>query len=183
MRSKLFVLLFCFLFIGLELYNKNTFAFEKQLITKGANLEEIKGNFNLILYGGRHIDDLETLAILDIEGDNYFFEPFAPDFDYKVLKNLISEQAIRNAQKFISFHNAYHRTFLKKILDYNGKTIGFEMRPLYYPFVYGYSDVMDVYYFLKENGKIKVVIRLIEPIERLRFPGGDSSGGDGGGGN
>lgn len=182
MRCRIFIIVFSLLFIGFQLFN-NTLALEKQLITKGANLEDVKGKFNLILYGARHIDDLETLAILDVEGDNYVFEPFAPDFDYKILKNLTAEQALDNAKKFIGFHNAYHKSVLKRILDYNGRTIGFEMRPLYYPFVYGFADVMDVFYFLKENGKVKVVIRLIEQIDRLRFPGGDGTGGDGGGGS
>jgi hypothetical protein len=181
MRLKIFILLISLCLIGLNFFERVSFAFEKPLLVKGADLAEVKGNFNLILYGGRHSDDLETLAILDIDGDNYFFDPFAPDFDYKVFKNVPAEKAIQTAEKFVSFHNAFHKTVLKKILDSKGKTIGYELRPLYYPIVYGFADVMDVFYWEKEGGRIKVLIRLIEPIELLKFPGGAGDAGGSGG--
>jgi len=37
-----------------------------------------------------------------------------------------------------------------------------------------------VYYWLKENGRVKVTIKLIPFVERLRFPGGDGNGSFGG---
>jgi hypothetical protein len=69
---------------------------------------------------------------------------------------------------------------LIKIIDPEGNIIGFELKPLYVPFIYGTSDVLDVYYWPKKEGKIKVTIKLKPSLETLKFhPGGD--GGFGGG--
>ena len=62
--------------------NADCFAFERSLRTEEANPEEMKGSFTLILYGGSYLDDLETIALLDSEGDQYVLEPFAPDFKF-----------------------------------------------------------------------------------------------------
>jgi hypothetical protein len=160
----------------------SSFAFEKPLRTEKADPSEIKGDFTLILYGGRFSDDLETIAILDPEGDQYHFDPFAPDFDFKIKKGIQAKQALAEAQKFIGFHNAFWRSQLSKILEPGGNTIGYELRPLYNQFVYGKSDVMEVYYWTKEDGRIKVTIRLMPDIlSAINFPGGDGSGAGGSG--
>jgi hypothetical protein len=172
----------CALFLTAYPCISEAFALEKPLRTELAGIAEVQGSFTLILYGRRFLDDVETIAILDIEGDQFHFEPYAPDFDFKVKKGIPAKEALSEAQKFVSFHNAFLRSQLSRILDNNGKTIGYELRPLYYHFVYGTSDVMDVYYWLKEGGKIKVTIRLDPEIERkIRFPGGDGAAGGGGG--
>ncbi|MEW6571949.1 MAG: hypothetical protein AB1390_12410 [Nitrospirota bacterium] len=155
-------------------------ALTKPLRTEKAQLSDITGTFKLILYGGRYLDDVETVAILDKEGDKYDIEPYAPDFDYKVRKGVSAEEAIREAERFVSFHNSFHRLVVSKIMDKQGNTIGFEFRPLYYPFAFGISDVMDIYYWLKEGGRVKVTIRLVPSVERpLLFRGnGDFGNGD-----
>lgn len=169
--------------ISLAIMSSVSFAFEKPFKTVQADAYEIKDSFTLILYGGRFVDDLETVAILDIEGDEYQFEPYAPDFDYKVKKGIKPKEALAEAEKFVSFHNAFWRSQLSKILDNKGNAIGYELRPLYLNFIYGGSDLLDIYYWPKEGGRIKVTIKLIPQIlEKLRFPGG-SDGGSGGGGN
>ncbi|MFZ3138988.1 MAG: hypothetical protein WA126_16525 [Thermodesulfovibrionales bacterium] len=171
------------LFIGSpDVTTSLSFAFEKPLRTESAEVSAMNGSLTLILYGARFLDDIETIVIFDIEGDQYHFEPFAPDFDYKIKRGVQAKEALAEAQKFVSFHNAFWRSQLSRILDPNGNIIGYELRPLYNNLVYGTSDVMDVYYWLKEGGKIKVTIRLVPEIERaIRFPGGDGSGGGGGG--
>ena len=50
-------------------------------------------------------------------------------------------------------------------MDRKGKTIGYELRPLYLPLDFGVSDVLDVAYWLKE-GKVKVVIRPLPSVEK-----------------
>jgi hypothetical protein len=165
-----------------DLTKSLSFAFEKPLRTESAEAFAMNGSFTLILYGARFPDDIETIVIFDIEGDKYNFEPFAPDFDYKIKKGVQAKEALAEAQKFVSFHNSFWRSQFSRILDPKGNIIGYELRPLYNNFVYGRSDVMDVYYWLKEGGKIKVTIRLDPEIERARkFPGGDGGGGGGGG--
>ena len=42
----------------------NSFALEKPLKAEDAKIEEVIGIFTLILYGARHSNDIETIAIL-----------------------------------------------------------------------------------------------------------------------
>ncbi|MEW6161983.1 MAG: hypothetical protein AB1606_01485 [Nitrospirota bacterium] len=156
----------------------DSFAATKYLKTEGARADEIKGTFTLILYGGRHINDLETIAFLDKEGDQYEFEPYAPEFDYKIKRESPAEDALNEAKKFVSFHNAFWHSQLSRIIDDKGNTIGYELRPLYYPFVYGRDDVLEVYYRIKDD-KVIVEIRLIPEIFNTLFFGDlpDSPGG------
>jgi hypothetical protein len=156
-----------------------SFALEKPLKTEESKAADIIGVFTLILYGGRFSDDIETIAILDYEGDQYTFEPYAPEFDYGIKKDVSAKEALEVAKKFISFHNSFWRSQLSKIIDNKGNTIGYEVRPLYWPTTFGLSDVLEVNYWLKEGNKIKVTIRLTPSVEGTRFPGaGDDRGGD-----
>lgn len=143
----------------------SSFAFSTHLRTEETKERDVKGLFALILYGARDVNDIETLAILDFEGDQYTLEPYAPSFDYKVKKGLSEKAALDEAHKFISYHNAFYRSQLSKIVDDKGNTIGYELRPLYMPFVFGVSDVLEVDYWLME-GKVKVTIRLLPSVER-----------------
>jgi hypothetical protein len=151
----------------------------KYLKTEEIKAEEVTGSFTLILYGGRHSNDLETIAILDKEGDQYEFEPYAPEFDYQVKKGVNAGDALNEANKFVSFHNAFWRSQLSRILDEKGNTIGYELRPLYRPFVYGRDNLLEVYYKIKDN-KVIAYIRLIPEVFNTLFFGdmpGDSMGG------
>jgi hypothetical protein len=149
-------------------------ALAKPLKTVYAAPAEITGTFTVILFGGAHHDDLETVAFLDTEGDQYTIEPFAPDFDYVIKKSLTVQEALQVAEKFVAFHPSFWKTQLAKIIGPGGNIVGFELRPLYFPFVYGTSDVLDIRYWLKKEGKVKVTITLIPSIKSLKFhPGGD----------
>jgi hypothetical protein len=143
----------------------HAFALSEHLRTEEVKEDNVKGVFTLILYGARDINDIETLAILDLEGDQYTLEPYAPDFDYKVKKGLSEKTALNEAYKFIGYHNAFLRPQLSKIIDDKGNTIGYEVMPLYIPFVFGRSNVLEVDYWLRD-GKVKVTIRIIPSIER-----------------
>jgi hypothetical protein len=165
---------------GMNGLNADCLAFEKALRTEEAKPDEIKGTFTLILYGGNYLDDLETIAILDAEGDRYVLEPFVPDFDLRIKKGVPAVEALKEAEAFVNFHPSFWRSQLSRILDKEGKIIGYEVRPLYLPFTFGASDVLDVNYWLKEKGRVKVTIRLIPSIDNYRLPGGDfgPAGGD-----
>lgn len=155
-------------------FPQDLLAIAKPLNTDYATPAEITGTFNVILFGGAHHDDLETVAFLDIEGDESTIEPFAPDFDFVIKKGLSAEEALRVAGKFVSFHPSFWKTQLTKIISPVGNIVGFELRPLYIPFVYGKSDVLDIYYWPKKEGKIKVTVTLIPSLKSLKFnPGGD----------
>lgn len=152
----------------------NSVALKKPLKTEAAIPAEITGTFTLILYGANYLDDLETIAILDREGDKYYFKPYSPEFNYKVKKGVSAKKALKEAEKFVSFHSSFWKSQLSKIINKEGVTIGYEIRPLYRPFIYGFSDILDVYYWPKSNGKVKVIIRLENSVENTRLPEGDS---------
>ena len=176
------IIISCTLVLALLLFVNvsSSFALKKPLKTKAAMPEEVTGAFTLILYGANYLDDLETIAILDYEGDDYHFEPFAPAFNYKVSKGVKAQDALKEAAKFVSLHSSFWKSQMSKILDKEGVTIGYEVRPLYRPFIYGISDILDVYYFLKGNGKVKTIIRLTNSLEDTGFSGDGSSCGGGG---
>jgi hypothetical protein len=145
----------------------------KSLAAKGAHASDVQGPFTLIYYGGRYAMDVEAVAFLDLEGDSYTFDPFAPEFDYSVEKGVSGKEALERSEKFLSGHFAFMRTQLGRILDESGRTIGFEVRPLYRPLAFGTDDVMYIDYSLKD-GKVRIYIRLKPEVERQLF-GGDVS--------
>ena len=155
-------------------------ACENRLKTEAAKASDVTGTYTLILFGGTFADDLETFAMLDLEGDQYTLEPYAPEFRYRIKKGVPAKEALEEAKKFVSSHNAFWRSELSSILNPEGHTIGYEVKPLYQPFVYGVSDVLDINYWLKKDNKVKITIRFAPALENTRFPGGAERG-DGGG--
>ncbi|MFZ5908291.1 MAG: hypothetical protein ACOYVJ_12960 [Nitrospirota bacterium] len=168
------------LFLCILTLTSSAFAFDSPLRTEPASPSELKGTFSLLLYGGRFADDIETVVIFVPEGGDYTFVLYAPDFDYKTEKGRPAREALERAEKFVSFHHAFWRSWLSRILDPDGTVIGYELRPLYRPFVYGSSDVLEVHYWPKKDTTIKVTIRLKPSVERKHFPGDlyDSPPGD-----
>jgi hypothetical protein len=136
------------------------------------NEQGANGNFSLILYGAADYEGLEAIAFLDKSGDDYEFRPHAPEFNYTVRQNLSYNEAFDSALHHISEHNAFMSPVLERILDEGGNTIGYELRPLYLPFVYGITDVLEVDYWLKEKGIVKIVIKLSPRVKR-KFLRGD----------
>lgn len=150
-----------------------------RLRTGGVDPAAVTGTYTLILFGAQHSDDLETLAILDREGDRTVIEPYAPAYRYSVKKGLPAKEALGAAEHFLSWHRAYQTSQVLRIVDERGETIGYEMRPLYQPFVYGVNDVLEVDYW-KQEDKVTARIRLRPSIESL-FEGrrGGRNGGNG----
>lgn len=145
------------------------------LRTEEVGPADIKGTFTLILYGGRYFRDVETAAFLDVEGDLYKFEPYAPDFDYRVIKGLSAEEALERAELFVGGQYDYWRSLLSRIIDDQGRTVGYEVRPLYHLPSFGVSDVMNIDYVMKGD-KIRIYIRLKSQVERELFTGDGSKG-------
>ena len=141
----------------------------RYLKTESAVEQEIAGNYTLILYGGNSANDLKTIAILAKEGTPYSFEVYAPDFDYKAIKGVPAKDALEMAEKFVSFHHSFWKSQLSKIIDDQGNTIGYEVRPLYYPVIRNKFDIFDVYY-KKSDGKVTIYIRTYEYPAEERFP-------------
>jgi hypothetical protein len=137
------------------------------LRTQVVQSQEVEGSYTLILYGARYSDDIQTLAILDLEADGYTFKVYAPDFDYKIRKGVPAKEALAEAVQFVSFHRSFQRPRISRIMDLQGRTIGYEVRPLYHTIDFPYSDVLDVHYGLA-GGEVTVRIRLIPEVEFQR---------------
>ncbi len=146
-------------------------ALGNRLEMKNASDSDLTGNVDLILYGCTFHDDLETLAILVKENSPFGFEPYAPDFKYRVIKGFPAKDALKEAEKFVNCHNAFHRAQLSRLSDAKGDTLGFEVRPLYLPFVFGVDDALYADYRIID-GKVVVKIRLLPSIERMLSDGG-----------
>ncbi|HUO75938.1 MAG TPA: hypothetical protein VMU21_00035 [Thermodesulfovibrionales bacterium] len=136
------------------------------LITVPTDPREIEGTYTLILYGGRYSSDIENVAILDKEGDQFTFMVYAPEFDYKVKKHISAKEALAEAEAFVRFHYAFWKAQLKGIVDPTGIPIGYEIRPLYYPMDFGYPDVLDIDYILKKDNNVTVMISLKRELRR-----------------
>jgi hypothetical protein len=131
--------------------------------------KEITGVFNVIFYGARHHDDLLTVAILDQADDSYHLIPHEPEFDYSVEKGLTAKEAFDKAIHFISFHHSFSTAEVRRILSDESATIGYELKPLYQPFLYGVGDIIGVDYWLLEDGKVKVMIRFSSAQEEVHY--------------
>jgi len=134
-----------------------------RLNTQGAQDSEVTGNYTVIYYGCNFFNDLETIAFLDKEDGKYPFEPYAPDFEYRVKKGLSAKEAMETAMKFVTCNTSFSRAQVSGILGPNGETIGYEVRPLYQPFTYGAGDVLYVNYSLRD-GKVVINVRLPETM-------------------
>jgi len=85
----------------MSLHTEQALLFIQGMRVKNSGLTA--GSFTLILYSAQDSDYLETVAILDIEGDNYENEPFGARFNYAIVGGQHTEQALNTAKKFIIF--------------------------------------------------------------------------------
>ena len=141
------------------------------LNTQRAHDSDVKGIYSVIFYGCNFFEDFETIAFLDKEGDQYSFEPFAPDFKYRVKKGMAATEALAAAKEFVSCNTAFRRAQLSGVIAPNGEILGYEVRPLYDPFTFGFSDVLYTYYWMKGD-KVVITIKLDPSMERMLRGGG-----------
>jgi len=145
---------------------------------------QIRGDkFDLILYGANYPEDIETLAILDTAGDDYEIVPYAIKDVYRVLKGLDMARALAEAKRFVAFHYAYAGSVAaRRIYNDEGRTVGYEVRPLYQPFVFGMTDILDTDYVLEKDDKtVRAIIRLKPALEIMKR-GSDDKDSEGNGG-
>jgi hypothetical protein len=55
---------------------------------------------------------------------------------------------------------------MSKIIAPNGDILGYEVRPLYYPFTYGVEDVLETDY-RRKGDKVVITIRLVPSVQRM----------------
>src|SRR3990172_6353002 len=155
------------IFLFLVAFTAGTvYADGKRLKTEWADIKEVSGAYTLILYGCNFLDDLETIAILDKEGDRYNFEPYTPEFNYSIRKGVSGPKALDDAETFVRCNSSFQSSVVSRIFDEKGDIIGYEVRPFYMPLTYGVSDVLDVDYRIRAD-KVIATIKLIPSVERM----------------
>lgn len=125
-----------------------------------------EGSYTMLLYGCSFIDRLDNAVILAPEGGQYHFELFAPSFEYKVRQGVAAAEALRDADKFLQCSRYYRSSRVRGITDPAGRTIGYEVRPLYSPIDFGRDDVLTITYRLKGD-KVAVFVWLDRDIDLM----------------
>lgn len=133
----------------------------------------MSGTYTVIYYGCNYGEDLETVVLFDREDDQYTIEPYAPNFKYRVRKGVDAQDVLSGIERFLNCNTAFRGSQVRSITAPNGQTLGYEVRPVYDPFVYGAGDVLYVDYWLKGN-TVVAYIRLDPSIENL-IRGGSSA--------
>jgi hypothetical protein len=126
--------------------------------------ETINGLYTLILYHDGSNEGLKTIAFLQAQGEGYSLVPYAPDYEYAVMRNIGGKEALQKAFAWIRDNPLYKEYEIRKILSPTGKTIGYEVRPLYDPLAHGISNVMTVSYLLGDKGIVQMHIDLLEKV-------------------
>jgi hypothetical protein len=128
---------------------------------------EIAGSFTFILYATDLYDRLKRAAFLDVEGDGYTLAVKAPAFEYEVQEGIEAVEATEKALHVLSSHRDFLRMRVARVLDGEGNTIAYELRPLYKPTDYGLSDVLIIDHWLVDEGRVDVVIDVKPSIRAL----------------
>jgi hypothetical protein len=127
----------------------------------------MKGTYTLFLYGCSYPHRIENAVILAPEGGRYPFEIYGPAFEYKVKTGVPAEAAFKEGEQFLQCSTYYRKSQLRRVLDPEGNTIGYELRPLYSPIDFGRDDVLTIMHKLTKDNKVLVFIRLDRDIERM----------------
>jgi hypothetical protein len=144
-----------------------------RLNTQGAQDFDVRGTYTIIFYGCNFYEDFETIAFLDKEDDQYIFEPYAPDFRFRIKKGVGGEDALAEAVTFLHCNTAFQSSQLSKIIAPSGEIVGYEVRPLYYPYVYGSGDVLLRDYRIKDH-KVVIWIKLAPWVENMLSGGSEN---------
>ena len=128
------------------------------------------GTYTVICYRDLAVGYLTTVAFLDREGDAYTIEPQSANYTYSISKGLPADQALKLAEQFVRTRPSYSNTEIKAIMGPAGKLAGYEVRPIYQPFIYGENgDVLNITYYLRPENKIMVWIRLKNHVDKPGF--------------
>ena len=153
-----------------------------QLLTAGAQPADVTGTYTLLLYGCHYADDVKNIAILVDEANKSPFEIYDISTSYKIKKGVPAQEALSEANAFVRCSITHHvtQTELRRIPDGNGNTLGYEMRPLYFPLEFGFPDIFLISYSSKD-GMIRAYIRLLPDVEKQIEASGSDKGDSGGG--
>lgn len=142
-----------------------------EVLVKQCSDSDIKGKFNLIIYSNSFINDPETFIILDRVDDNIKIAPYAPDFKYRAIENLDEKEALKIANEILKSSSV--STIKCSAIYDNGNIIGYELKPIYFLWIFGVLEPVETVY-KKEGNSILIFIRLNPRVERQLNSGGDS---------
>jgi hypothetical protein len=153
-------------------------SFGTRLQTDTALPDEVSGTYRLYLYGCRYPSDVEIMALLADQSAPYRFDLFVPDDSYRIKEDMPGKVALNEAETFIRCsHHTMWMTAFRRVVDPAGKTIAFELKPLYFPHDVGTAEVLLTNYSLRDD-IVTTYIRLDPAYERmLSFPNEPSSPG------
>ena len=88
-------------------------------------------------------------------------------------KGVPANEAIVEATAFVacSTHRVW-KTQFSRIVDADGATVGYELRPLYFPLEFSNPDPLEISYFRREDG-VRVYIRIDSTVMRDLEGAGD----------
>ncbi len=131
---------------------------------------DIKGTFNLIIYSNSFINDPETFIFLDRVDDKIKILPYAPAFKYRAIENLNEKEAMKIVNEILRDSSFISSIKCSTLYD-KENIIGYELKPLYFPWIFGILEPVETVY-KKEEGFILIYIRLNPMVERqLNFEG------------
>jgi len=140
-----------------------------KLVPKSADPAELTGTYTLILYGCRYADDLENIALIVDEKSGYSVDIYALEAMYKVKKELSGSQALSEAEAFVRCSMPpVWKSVVRRISDDLGKTIAYEIKPLYRDLVpqealvssYSLKDMKVTAYFTLDPSHKRDILRL-----------------------
>lgn len=148
-----------------------------RLPTDIAKPADVTGTYHLYLYGCHYPADTEVMALLVDQSAPYRFELFVLDTSYQTRENRSGTDALSEANAFVRCSTEpVWLTAFRRIVDPAGKTIAFEMKPLYDPIRMGLDEVLQTNYTLRD-GTVTVYIRR-NPLLRREDGGSESKGRD-----
>lgn len=139
----------------------------KYLRTEPYTAESIDGLFDITFYYNQDYDGLKQVVILDVVDDDFEIVVNEPEYYVQTVKDVTGDDAVVNAIKFVQDHPNYINYKIIKIVGQGGDTIGYEVRPLYAPAMYGIGDVMDSSYTMEDDGTIRATISLKDQIKAI----------------
>ncbi|WP_028844982.1 hypothetical protein [Thermodesulfovibrio thiophilus] len=128
------------------------------------NEQDIKGIYNFIIYSNTYDHDLETFIVLDRVDDNIDIIPYAPEFKYMIIKNVNEKSALQTANEILK--NSLSVSAMKcSIIKDEDNIIGYELKSIYFPWVYGVLEPVQTVYKKKDN-TVEIFVTLNPHVQK-----------------
>lgn len=136
------------------------------LRTEAVGQTDIRGTFRLYLYGCRHPKDLETMALIVDEQVPEQFELYVSVTSYRVREHVPAEDALRQAASFFTCSIYDHgQTVMRRIVNASGRTLAYELKPLYEQLEFGKDEVLLSTYS-QTGSRVTVYLQLDPQVDR-----------------